>query len=190
MNRNEPPTPPPNRLVREGTLDPEFGWFQRWKTARAEKAHKKWVKQFEEEFGKAGSKVNTTVLRFSSAMARGMVMRTFDDAGIRRCAFCISIEQLRKRVIEQRRHAHGKPREKVVYVCPDHKDTPLPQQKAEKADDHAKDAAAYVKGAPMPPRHFSGMDHGGPEGDKSVVARIQEDGIIKELMDRPSGARQ
>ena len=97
------------------------GWFQRWKKARADKRHADWMAHFDTELAKIDSKLHQTVLVKAHAMARGMVMRHYDDAGIRRCALCISTDQLRRVDVGVR------PKRRTYFLCNEHKDVRLPE---------------------------------------------------------------
>jgi hypothetical protein len=76
---------------------------------------------FQKAFNDPNSLVRGVVYEYANHMARGIVMRWFDDRRIRRCACCVSTDQLIKREL-------GKPpKVRVVFLCPAHKDTPLPE---------------------------------------------------------------
>ena len=96
--------------------------FMDWRLARDAKVHAKWVKTFEAEVVKEGSVTNREVITRAASIARGMIMRHMDDRGERRCAFCISTDQLQRRIVEPgTRLPTGKMTpNKTIFVCSAH----------------------------------------------------------------------
>ena len=119
------------------------GWFQRWKKARADKRHADWMAHFDTELAKIDSKLHQTVLVKAHAMARGMVMRHYDDAGIRRCALCISTDQLRRVIVGVR------PKRRIYFLCNEHKDVRLPEPRPKAQEGLKAPAVATQANRPM-----------------------------------------
>ena len=106
-------------------------WLERWSMARAKKKHDRWEAEFRKEFSVKDSMVHKTVIALSMGVSHGMIMGIFDARGIIRCAFCISTDQLRKRIIQRGvAMSNGKSTDKAIYCCPVHWETPIPEKRA------------------------------------------------------------
>ena len=101
--------------------------------SRQAKAHAEWMVHFEQEYQIGGSLAFTTCMSRAQAMARGMVMRHYDDRGIARCFFCVSTDQLTRRDV---RLPSGHRRR--YYVCRDHEGVNIQEPPKAKVPDELK----------------------------------------------------